>query len=196
MATLFHLVRHGAYALLDHAFGGREPHPLSDAGRAQAGRIAVALKSRAVAAIVASPVQRAVETAAPIATQFGLTIQIDPAFTEIDFAGWTGQSFDDLHVTPAWHAWNRFRSTACVPGGEGILDVQRRAIAGLSRLAGTYPDAEIVIVSHADVIKVVVTHVLGAPLDLMRRIEIGPGSVSTIALYDEDARVLSVNTQP
>jgi broad specificity phosphatase PhoE len=53
-----------------------------------------------------------------------------------------------------------------------------------------------VLVSHSDVIKAVLVHFLGMPLDMMKRIEISAGSLSELILYQEDARVLTVNTRP
>lgn len=196
MATLFHLIRHGAYGLLDQGFGGREPHSLSAEGIAQAERIAARFQASPPAAVITSPVQRAKETAEPIANRLGLPLQLDLAFAEIDFAGWTGKRFSELHGIPEWRAWNVFRGTAGIPGGETMHAVQGRALAALIRVAGGYPDAEVVIVTHADIIKGILAHFLGAPLDLMRRMDIGPGSTSLLRLYAEDAKVLAVNLPP
>jgi probable phosphoglycerate mutase len=148
------------------------------------------------AAVVSSPVQRARETAELIASRLNRPVQIDPAFVEIDCAGWAGKRFTELRDDPAWRAWNRFRSTAAIPGGETMLAVQARGVAGLVRLSASYPDRELVLVSHADVIKGMLAHFLGASLDLMHRIEIGPGSVSRVALSQDDARILAINVQP
>lgn len=192
MQTLFHLIRHGDYPLQGTGFGGRGDHPLSAEGRAQAGRIAARLQGR-VAAVISSPVRRAIETAEPLAAACGLRVETDAAFTEIDVAGWSGKRFADLHGDPAWGPWNRFRSTAAVPGGEAMLAVQARAIAGLVRLCVAHPDAALAVVSHADVIKAVLVHFLGAPLDLLRRLEIAPGSTSELVVAPEDAKILAVN---
>ena len=194
--TLFSLVRHGAYAMIDHALGGRDPHPLGEEGLAQAERVAEALSMGPVAAVISSPVRRAQETAAPIAARLGLELAIEPDFAEIDFGDWTGASFENLHAQPAWQNWNRFRGTAGVPGGETMLDVQARAIAGLRRLAASWPDGELVVVSHGDIIKAILAHFLGMPLDLLRRIEIGPASTSRVELHDGDARVTAINLPP
>ncbi|HEY7577579.1 MAG TPA: histidine phosphatase family protein [Acetobacteraceae bacterium] len=196
MRALFHLVRHGSYALLDHAPGGRADYPLSSQGRDEAGNIAAWLAGRGPRALVSSPTRRAIETAAPIAQRLNLAIEVDPAFVEIDFADWTGKRFEDLHSDPGWRAWNGFRSTAGVPGGETMLGVQARAVAGLLRHAAKHNDAEVVVVSHADVIKGVLAHFLGTPLDLLQRIEIGPGSISQLMLYAAEAKVLAVNFHP
>jgi broad specificity phosphatase PhoE len=190
------LVRHGHYPLLDRALGGREGHALSAEGRAQAERAAKRLEGRSVAAVVTSPVQRAIETAAAIAAQVRVAPRQEPAFTEVDFAGWTGRRFAELASEPAWQAWNRFRSTAGVPGGETILAVQARAIAGVVMLGRQFAEREVVVVSHADVIKVIVSHVLGAPLDLMRRLQIAPGSMTEVEWATEDACLLCLNYAP
>ncbi|HEX2941294.1 MAG TPA: histidine phosphatase family protein [Rhodopila sp.] len=193
---LLHLIRHGAYDLIGHTLGGRAPHPLSAAGQAQAARVAEALRGRPVAAVVASPLRRAQETAAPIAARLGLQVQTDPAFNEIDYAGWTGRRFDSLADDPVWQAWNTFRGTAGIPGGETMLQAQARAVAGMTALAAALPDQEVVVVSHADVIKAILVHVLGMPLDLMHRLEVGPASISQVRLYPADATVLCINQAP
>lgn len=192
MAVLFHLLRHGDYALVDSGLGGRGCYALSPRGHAQAERIAAAFE-HAPAAVVSSPVPRARETAEHVARHAGLAVEVDPAFAEIDYAAWTGQSFAALAGDPAWSAWNSFRGTAGVPGGETMLAVQGRALAGLLRHAARYPDGEIVVVSHGDVIKAMLAHFLGMPLDLLRRLEIAPASVSRLRLWQDDARVLAVN---
>jgi broad specificity phosphatase PhoE len=196
MAALVHLVRHTTYALLDRALGGRERHSLSAEGRADAERVAAWLEDSHAAAVVSSPVQRARETAEAIARRLGLVVRLDPSFAEIDVASWSGRRFEELQGDAAWKAWNAFRSTVGIPGGETMLAVQARAIAGVMRYATESDEAEFVVVSHADVIKAVLAHFLGAPLDLLRRIEISPGSISQIMLYPEDARILAVNVRP
>jgi broad specificity phosphatase PhoE len=193
VATLFHLIRHAAYPLLEQALGGREPHALSAEGRAQAERLAASLGARPIAAVICSPVRRAMETGEPIARICGLQVESDPAFAEIDYAAWSGRPFAGLSSDPAWQAWNRFRSVAGVPGGETMLAVQARAVAGLVRLAARHPAAELVVVSHADVIKSVLGHFLGSPPDLMHRLELAPASVSRVRLFEQDVQVLDVN---
>jgi probable phosphoglycerate mutase len=194
--TVFWLVRHGAYPLLDHALGGRGDHALNEAGRAQAARAAAVLGAEPIVAVVSSPVERARQTALPIAQCLSVPMWIEPDFAEIDFAGWTGLPFAALDKQPAWRHWNAFRSTAGVPGGETMLAAQSRAVGAMVRLASVYPLRAVAVVSHADIIKAVLAHLLGAPLDLLRRLDIAPGSISGISLAPDDARVLSVNLVP
>ena len=191
--TVFCLVRHGTYPLLDHALGGREDHALNDAGLAQAAHAARMIAARPIVHLVSSPVRRAVQTAEPIAAALGLPLNIEPGFSEIDFAGWTGMRFADLAAQPEWHAWNAFRGSARVPGGENMLEVQARAVAAILRLHALWPDGEIGVVSHGDVIKAILAHIAGTPLDLLRRWQIDAGSISRVAVWERDARVLEVN---
>lgn len=189
-----HLVRHGAYGLIGRTLAGRTPgHSLNGEGRAQAEAIATFLALRPIAAIVSSPLERAHETAAPLAVRLGVGIAIEPGLNEIDFGDWTGSAFDALHAIPEWHDWNRFRSTMPIPGGETMLGVQARAMAALEGLIAAAPAGEIAVFSHADVIKAVLAHCLAMPLDLMPRLEVDPGSRSEVVFYDADLCVRGIN---
>ena len=168
--TTFHLIRHGDYGLLGCVLAGRaRGHSLSDLGRKQAERVAAALVHRPIAAVVSGPLERTRETAAPLAARCGLEVSVDPDLDEIDFGEWTGMAFDALHALPQWRAFNSFRSTAPIPGGETMLMAQARGMAAVGRLRARFPDAEVAMVSHGDVIKAVLAHFLAVPLDLFAR---------------------------
>ena len=195
--TTFHLVRHGDYSLLGRVLAGRiSGYSLSETGRAQAHAVADVLTAIPVAAVVASPLERTRETAAPIAARCGVEVVIDEDIVEIDFGDWTGRTFDSLREWPGWPAFTRFRSTAQVPNGESMLAVQVRSVGAVVRLRQAYPEGNVVLVSHGDVIKSIVAHFLTIPLDMFRRFDIAPASRSIVALSDEDARVLAVNLPP
>jgi probable phosphoglycerate mutase len=167
--------------------------PLNQDGRAQAAALAGHFAGRGITAVIASPMQRARETAAPIAAALGLKLLVEPRFDELDVGAWTGATFQDLHTDREWQAFNRFRSFAPVPGGETMLAVQARAVAAIGALRETHPDGEVVVVSHSDVVKSLLAYFLGVPLDLFRRLEITPASRSKLILYDDDARIDGIN---
>ncbi len=195
--TTFHLVRHGDYGQLGRVLAGRTSgHSLSQAGAEQARGVAQALAALPIVSVVSSPLERTRETAAPIAERLGLPVSIDPDVMEIDFGEWTGRTFESLRSWPGWAGFNRFRSTAQVPGGESMLAVQARSIAAIVRWRAAHPDGEVVVVSHGDVIKSIIAHFLTIPLDMFRRFDIAPASRSVVAVTDEDARVLAVNLPP
>ncbi len=192
--TTFHLIRHASYDLLGRVLAGRtEGHALNEAGRAEATRLAETLAARPLAAVAAGPLQRAQETAAIIAAPHRLEVLEVPGLNEIDFGEWTGMAFEALHALPAWIAFNAFRATAPIPGGETMLAAQSRAVAAITALAARFPDAEVAAVSHGDIVKALVAHALGAPLDLFHRLEIAPASRSVIVLEASAVRVLGVN---
>ena len=195
-ATTVHLVRHGSHDLLGRVLVGRGPVSLSATGRAEAEAVAAAAALAGLAAVVSSPQDRALETAAPIARRAGLDVVVDPDLAELDLGAWTGAAFGTLHQDPRWRAFNTFRGSTPVPDGESMLAVQARAVACVLRLRAEYPDAAVAAVSHADVIKAVLAHFLGMPLDLMRRIEVAPASRSVLMLFEEDAVVQAVNLPP
>ena len=193
--TVFHLVRHAEHGLLGRVLTGRMPGvPLNERGRAQALRLAQHFSGRPVAAVVSSPLQRAQETAAPIAAALGLAVATDAGLDEIDFGDWTGMTFEALEGAPGWQAWNQFRGTAPTPGGETMLEALGRALRCLARWGQGVPDGEVVLVSHQDVLRAVLAHSLGAPLDLMQRIELGAGSYSMLCIHkNDDVQIKNLN---
>lgn len=194
--TTFLLIRHGTHSLLSRTLVGRTPGvSLSDEGRTQAEQLAerIVAAGISVGAIYSSPMERATETAEPLSRRLGLPVQITDEFNELDFGDWTGLDFDALHSRPEWQSFNSFRSGARIPNGELMLEAQVRAVVGLGKLHLRHGEQTVAVVSHGDVIRAVLNYYLGAPLDLFRRLEISPGSISTLALHSWGPQVLRVN---
>jgi probable phosphoglycerate mutase len=192
------LVRHALCDPVGVSLSGRRPGvSLNAAGRAQlpalVARVARRLAGTPLAAVCASPLARAQETAAALARAHALPVATEPGLAELDFGAWTGRAIDGLHAEPAWGPFNTYRSGTRPPGGELALEAQARAAGAVLRLAAAHPDAAVAAVSHADVIKAVVGHALGVPLDLQHRLEVGPASVCELELAPWGARVLAVN---
>jgi broad specificity phosphatase PhoE len=196
VTTLF-LVRHAVHGLLAGILVGRMPNiPLTEDGRDQARRLAVRLSRESIAAVQSSPQQRARETATPIARALGVPLEVEPAVDEIDMGEWTGRSFEDLRTDPRWELWNRARSCVRVPGGESMIDVEQRVARHLERVRCERPDANVVIVSHAEVIRAALLRSLGLSLDAFAQIEISPASISTLAIGHWGSKILNLNEVP
>jgi broad specificity phosphatase PhoE len=193
--TTFVLLRHAAHDWLGRGVPGRLPGvALNAEGRQQAEALVGRLASVPLAAIYCSPQQRTRETAAPLAAQRGLSLQVEPAFDEIDFGAWTGLSFAQLRAQgEAWTQWVECRGSAQAPGGERFADVPVRAMAGLSRLVHAHPDGNVLVVSHGDVLKAIVACCLGMPLDNVQRFEIAPASVSELAMGEDGMQLKLLN---
>jgi probable phosphoglycerate mutase len=195
--TLF-LVRHGAHDRLGRILCGRMAGVgLSAQGRAEAARVADRLSREPIAAVYASPLQRAQETAAPIAETFGLTVETEPGLDEIDFGAWTGKPLDELAEDPRWEPWCRERSLHRPPPGEtpgeSMLEAQARAARAIDALRARHPEEAVALVSHADLIKALLCHWLGLGLDRYLRFDVDPASVSVAVVGDWGAKVLRIN---
>jgi probable phosphoglycerate mutase len=190
------LVRHGTTATTGSVLPGRAPGlHLSDRGVAQAEQLATRLKelSRKPVALYVSPLERARETAAPIARALKLRASADRGLLECDFGTWTGKRLATLAKRSEWRAVQHAPSTFRFPGGESFTEMQQRIWSALERLAAKHRNRTIVVVSHADPIKAAVTFAQGVPLDLFQRTVISPCSLSAIAFTSGAPLVLCVN---
>ena len=136
------------------------------------------------------------ETARPIAARHALQIQTLEGLNEIDFGDWTGRSLADLDHLPGWRTFNSFRSGSRIPGGENMAEVLARSVHEIDRLAQLHPGPStlLAVVSHGDVLRALVAHALGIPLDLMQRLELSPASISILQLENHGPKVLLLNS--
>src|SRR5213078_2307767 len=180
--TLVFLVRHALTRRTGAVLQGRAPGVhLSDDGRRQADGVAARLALLPkIAAVYASPLERARETAAAIARVRGASVRIERELTELDVGAWTGRSLKRLSRKPEWRAVQRHPSGFRFPGGESFVE--------------RHPASVVVVVSHADPIKAVVAHAIGAHLDLFQRIAIAPASITAIVYRSEGPLVLTLNS--
>jgi len=166
---------------------------LSKEGLEQAEVVADLLGVDPISAVYSSPRERAWYTARAIADQHEQQVAIADDLDEVDFGDWTGRSFDELEGDPEWDAWNSARSTARPPNGESMTEAVARSVSALEEIARNHPDQMIAAVSHCDIIRGVVAHYLGLPLDNMLRFDIDPASVTRVDVGSWGARILSIN---
>lgn len=180
MAEVY-LVRHGQTAWnAEKRFRGRHDLPLNDAGRAEAERVAGTLADTALRRVYASPLSRAMETAAMVSRSRGLEVLADAAFVDIDYGRWTGLSdaeargeFPELHLR-----WQRRPEQVRFPDGESLDDVRLRAVSRLRKLALAHAGEAIAIVSHRVVIKVLLAAVKGLGNAHFWRIQMDTGAIA------------------
>ena len=195
-STLFLLVRHGLTPTTGKVLPGRAAGlHLAEAGQAQASAAAERIAALShVDAVYASPLERARETAAPIAKAKGLRVRIDKGLLECDFGQWTGEELKKLMKLPEWGTVIRAPSTFRFPGGESFNEMQVRIVSAIDRLRAAHKGGVVVCVSHADPIKAAVAHAMGTHIDLFQRIVISPCSVTAIAYSPGGPVVLTVNS--
>lgn len=195
MAVTFLLVRHAAHIHLDRLLSGRMPGvPLSEAGRAQAAALGARLADQGIARVECSPLDRTRATAAAIAKAAGLPSPTDAeGLLEIDMGAWTGHPIGGFGDDPDWRRWNAERGTARIPGGETMAEAQGRIVGHMARLVASRDGETIALVTHSDMIKAAIAHVIGLPLDRVLALDIGPASVSRVEMGDWGGKLLTMN---
>jgi broad specificity phosphatase PhoE len=192
--TIFLLVRHATCDPVGRSLAGRLPGiALNAEGRAQAAELATRLRDVPLDAIYSSPIQRARETADAIAAGRATPVHVADELTEIDVGAWAGRTFTQLGGDAAWRRFNAMRSLARASSGELMLEVQSRAVAFVERVRGERPEGRVALVSHADVIRGLVAHLAGIPLDLFQRLQIDPASVSVVEIGDAHVALRALN---
>ena len=194
--TLVLFVRHGTTPTTGKVLPGRARGlHLSERGREQAQRAAERIAELGkIAAVYSSPLERARETAAPIARITKNSTRIERGLIECDFGAWTGQSLRRLMKKPEWSQVQRSPSTFRFPAGESFVEMQTRMVSAVDAIRRRHPGRTVVCVSHADTIKAAVAHATGTPLDLFQRIVISTCSVTAIMYSDGGPIVLTVNS--
>ena len=193
---MFLLVRHGLTPTTGKILPGRAPGlHLAEAGQKQAQAAADRIAALShVDAVYSSPLERARETAAPIAKTLGLKVHIDKGLLECDFGDWTGSELKKLMKLPEWNTVLRAPSTFRFPNGESFIEMQTRMVSTLDRLRAAHKGGVVVCVSHADTVKAAVSHAMGTHIDLFQRIVISPCSITAIAYSPGGPVVLTVNS--
>jgi probable phosphomutase (TIGR03848 family) len=181
------LLRHGvSTSNTARTLAGRSPGvDLADRGREQAQAVAQRLAPLPIEHIVHSPLLRCTATVGPLADKLGLQPEPDERLLEVDYGEWTGRPLAELVTEPLWKVVQRHASGAVFPAGEGLAQVQYRAVAAVRdwdrRLTEQYDrDVLWVACTHGDVIKSVLADAFGIHLDGFQRIVVEPASISVV----------------
>jgi probable phosphoglycerate mutase len=198
MPTLL-LIRHGEneYTKKGKLAGHLPNVHLNARGLEQARALAEALKDAPLAAIYASPLERAVETATPIASAHRLEVQIEAGLIETDVGKWQGRSWKVMGRTKAWKVVQKSPSRFRFPEGETFYECQARIVTALDSICKKHKPRELVAcIFHADPIKLAVAHYLGLPLDHFQRLGCETGSVTMLVVGETGAHLVKLNQRP
>jgi probable phosphoglycerate mutase len=188
------LIRHALTPHVGHKLSGWSSGVhLSDEGRAQAARLTERLHDVQIDTIYSSPLERAVETAQPIAKDHKLRVRQREEIGEVKYGELEGKSLRTLAKGRLWARLQTWPSDIRFPGGESLRETQARAVAAIERLRAAHPKQNVAVVSHGDWIRLSVAHYLGVHIDLYRRINVDPASVSAILFFEFMPVVQTVN---
>lgn len=196
---LFLLIRHGENDFTKkHKLAGHLPGVhLNEKGQKQAQALGEALKDVPIKAIYSSPLERAQETAAPIATARRLEVQTEAGLIETNVGKWQGRSLAALRLQKHWKVVQHAPSRAQFPEGESFHECQSRIVSTLDRITRQHKQEDIIAcVFHADPIKLAVAHFIGMPLDHFQRLGCDTGSVSALHISEMGASLIKLNQRP
>jgi probable phosphomutase (TIGR03848 family) len=179
---------------------GRTPGVnLSELGEKQALEVAARLSGVDFSLIRISPMERCSQTVQPLinaipkSSSKRVKIEIEQDLVEVDYGKWTGRRLALLSKEKSWKTVQNTPSAMYFPGGEGLLEVQARAMRALSAASITPGKSPKLLVSHGDVIKAIVASVLGTHLDHFQKIVIDPASITVLDFNGVDFRVITLN---
>ncbi|WP_018680301.1 histidine phosphatase family protein [Actinokineospora enzanensis] len=178
--------------------GRSEGVSLDETGQRQAAELVERLTALPLAGLVRSPLLRCAQTLAALSAARDLDPVVDDALAEVDYGSWTGKAIKDLVGEPLWKVVQQHPSAAVFPDGEGLADVQARAVRAVrahdARITAAHGERAVwLLCSHGDVIKSVLSDALGQHLDTFQRIIVDPASVSVIRYTATRPFVLRMN---
>jgi probable phosphoglycerate mutase len=189
------LVRHGQTDYnVQHRLPGQLPGiPLNEEGKREAAATAHSLAGLPLSIIIASPLERTLETAAYLNEGRGLEIRHDADLLDTDYGRFSGQVWDELDQHD--RAWARFTSDPlhAPKGVESFAHVQLRAVSAAERWRQEPDVGEwVALVTHADLVKMIVAHYVGVPLAYVPLINMDNASVTLLAFHPDTTRPPSV----
>lgn len=198
--TLLLLIRHGENDYVKTGkMAGRIPGVhLNEKGQKQAQTLAEALKDIPITALYSSPLERAMETAMPIAESRKLKIVQEPDLMDTHIGKWQGRSWKLLALKKEWKIVQNAPSRFRFPEGESFPECQMRIVNVLERAVRTHKKSQDVVaaVFHADPIKLAVAHFLGMPLDHFQRLGCDTGSLTALHVSESSAHLIKLNQRP
>jgi broad specificity phosphatase PhoE/ribonuclease HI len=190
------LLRHGQTALsIEKRFSGIGDPPLTEFGLEQAAAAAERLRDSRAKIVIASPLRRAQQTAAAVASVLGVDVRTEPGFQETDFGDWEGYTFGE--VREKWpkemDAW--LASTAVAPPhGESFDATAVRVRQARDRVLAAHGGSTVIIVSHVTPIKTLLRMALEAPPSSLYRMHLDLACLSNVQWFaDGPAVVRSMN---
>ncbi len=188
------LIRHALNDWVGERLAGWTPEVhLNDEGHAQAKALVQRLAEVPLAAIYSSPLERALQTAQPLAEARGLEVEVRTALGEARYGDWTGRSLKGLKEEALWPVVQVHPSGVRFPGGESIPEVQARLVAEFAGIRDAHPGETVAVFSHSDPIKLAVAYYAGVPTDLFQRLTVSPASVTAFTFTQFGPRLICLN---
>ena len=189
------LIRHGENDWVGKKLAGHLPGVhLNQKGQEQAQELATKLQNLQFKAIYSSPLERAMETAQPLATITQLTINPLQDLSEINFGDWQGKTIKQLQRLKLWKTVQKHPSQMQFPNGESFKSAQQRLVNCLEGISQNHePNDLVACFSHSDSIRLLVSYYLDMPLDSFQKINISTASISSLVISKDQIYLPFIN---
>lgn len=188
MSLKLYLLRNGeTYYCRTGRYCSQDGVPLTEHGRQMATFFAKTYRDQAWKAVLCSPLNHAIETATPLCESTGLSLDSRDGLRELSFGKWEGMSPSEVNQTyhddyirwladPAWNNPTQ---------GEKGIRVSRRSSAVLDEIEKTYPDGNVLIVSHKATLRIMLCTLLGIDVGRYRdRLAMPVTALTVVELAD------------
>lgn len=188
------IIRHGqSMANLEGVFAGHTDSALSDLGRVQAQLTAKYITDNfKVDKVYASDLTRAFETGKAVADKVGIEVIGNKNLREVFAGAWEGVGFLDLieNYGEEYKVWITDLGNAKCTDGESVVDLQKRIVAEVKRIAAENEGKRVVIATHATPVRALQTYCMGKTLDEMKDIEWVSNASVTFIKYENGELIL------
>lgn len=195
-STSLYLIRHAETTWnAEGRVQGRLDAPLSERGLRQVRGLVEALRAVPLAALYSSPLQRAQETARPLADAHDRSLRIADDLREMNQGTWESLLLDEVAARDAetLKAWRQSPESVRMPGGESLPEVQERGMRTITEIASQHQGETIAVVAHGGVNKAILLSMLGAPLASYWRIRQNNACISIVEVDGAQSRVIVLN---
>lgn len=185
--TVLLLIRHASndYVKEGRLAGWTPGIHINAHGQREADALARRLYPISISAIYSSPLERAIDTAQAIGSCQKLEVQVREDLGELRIGEWTGKLIKELEGTDIWKELQNRPAGVTIPGGEAIVEMQRRMVGAIDAIVAAHPGQVVALVSHADPLKAAIAHYMGIDLNYYQRIMVSPASV-TVFMFGEN----------
>ncbi len=184
-----YLIRHTQTDTVNGLCYGQSDVALADSFIAEARLIREKLPELSPDCLIASsPLRRCTQ----LAQTFGKPVKLDGRLQEVNFGDWENQRFDDIDAERL-KIWTENFVTMSPPNGESFSDLCRRAGGFWDELVANKPAGQVLLVTHAGVIRALLAHILELPPVNAFKFRIDAGSVHKLQYLDDYTYIHSVN---
>jgi broad specificity phosphatase PhoE len=190
-------LRHGeTIASKTGGFCGTSDVELTPLGKIMANDFAVAYESVPWKAIFSSPMRRTIATAQPLCDLVGMEMQLRDGLKEINFGEWEGKTLSEVNKKfhDEYMRWQSEPGWNAPPRGERAIDIARRSSEVIEEIEATYPDGNVLVVSHKATIRIILCSLLGIDVGRYRdRIYMPVAAVSVLEFCEQGPRLLKLS---